>query len=240
MKWASITNVGSRMINEDSVGIIEQDGSICFVVADGLGGHGKGDVASRLAVETFEKEFKNTEQPVEKRIDDAFMNTNQVIIDEQKKDYAQMQMKTTAVALVTHEDSVFWGHIGDSRLYAFTFWGVKERTIDHSVPQMLVLSKEIREKEIRNHPDRNKLLRVLGVAGTAPRFDVSEKKEMKKYKAFLLCTDGFWELILEKEMTACLRKAKSPEEWLAKMETIVRKRGEGIEMDNYSAIGVII
>ena len=186
MDWASITNVGGREVNEDSVGAIEYKDGWCFVVADGLGGHGKGEIASKLAIEIFKNTFDNCDLPLEKRFEEAFLQANKVIVENQKKNYSQKHMKTTAVTLVVEKDTVLWGHIGDSRLYAFSFWGVKERTLDHSVPQMLVMSREIKEKEIRNHPDRNKLLRVLGVDGTTPRFEMSERKEAGKYKAFLL------------------------------------------------------
>ena len=114
------------------------------------------------------------------------------------------------------------------------------RTLDHSVPQMLVLTKEIKEKEIRNHPDRNRLLRVLGVSGDTPRFELSEIQKRKKQQAFLLCTDGFWELILEKEMWQCLKNAKTAQKWLEQMEEIICRRGEGQDMDNFSAIGVLL
>ena len=104
--------------------------------------------------------------------------------------------------------------------------------------QMLVMTREIKEKEIRNHPDRNKLLRVLGTAGLEPRYEIAKSIKVNKHHAFLLCTDGFWDLVLEEEMQQCLKKAKSPEEWLSNMEKILLERGKDKPMDNYSAIGV--
>ena len=239
MDWASITNPGSREVNEDSLGAVQTEDVQCFIVADGLGGHGKGDIASRLAVAAFQEVFQTSEAPLPERMQEAFLKAQTDIVEQQRQEHCLMQMKTTAVALAVSDDALLWGHIGDTRLYAFSHNRVKVRTLDHSVPQMLVFGKKIKENEIRNHPDRNKLLRVLGVSGEIPRFDLSELGKRKKFQAFLLCTDGFWELILEKEMCQCLKEAKTAQQWLEKMEEIVRRRGEGTNMDNFTAIGVI-
>ena len=238
MKYALCTQVGSREINEDSVGVVCKGDSACFVVADGLGGHGMGDIASKIAVDTFTNLFDDDSVPFEEVLPFSFARTQERITLYQKRTGGYFQMKTTACALVVHGDNLFWGHIGDTRLYAFKKRKIKTRTLDHSVPQMLVEAKEIKEKDIRHHPDRNKLLRVLGVAGEAPRYELSKIQKAKKYHAFLLCTDGFWEQIYENEMVKCLTESKSVEEWLTIMKSIVEKRGASTDMDNYSAIAV--
>ncbi len=240
MDWASITYSGTREVNEDSVGMVETPDLACFIVADGLGGHGKGDIASQQAVASFRKIFQESAAPLDERMKQAFEQAQRDILEEQDRTHSRMQMKTTATALAVTGNTVLWGHIGDTRLYAFALNRVMTRTKDHSIPQMLVLTKEIKENEIRNHPDRNKLLRVLGVSGETPRFELSKERGRWRYQAFLLCTDGFWELILEKEMQQCLKAAKSAQDWLDQMVEIVRQRGEGTQMDNFSAIGVLL
>ena len=247
MEWAAITYPGTRPVNEDCTGVADGQQVQCFIVADGLGGHGKGEIASRLAVEAFQKVFQqqeeaflNQELPMEDCMRAAFTQAQEDILAEQLRTHSAMQMKTTVVALAVGEKNVLWGHIGDTRLYGFRFHRVKTVTRDHSIPQMLVDIKEIKRNEIRNHPDRNKLLRVLGVSGDNPRYELSNLKKRRSFQAFLLCTDGFWELILEKEMQQCLKKANSAQQWLELMAEIVRCRGEGREMDNFSAIGVLL
>lgn len=240
MDWATISHPGTREINEDSTGAVETQDVRCFVVADGLGGHGKGDIASKLAVDAFQKVFRESREPLRERMEAAFTQAQTDILEEQIRTHSQLQMKTTVTALAVTEDKLLWGHIGDTRLYAFSHGRMKTRTSDHSIPQMLVLAKEIKENEIRFHPDRNKLLRVLGVSGEVPRFELSKIRKRRKHQAFLLCTDGFWELILEKEMQQCLKTASSAQDWLERMEKIIRGRGEGEEMDNFSAIGVLL
>ena len=113
-----------------------------------------------------------------------------------------------------------------------------QHTLDHSVPQMLVAAGQIKEKQIRNHPDRNRLLRVLGIDWDTPKYQIADAIAREKNQAFLLCSDGFWELIEEKKMQHCLKKAKTPEQWLKLMEEIVLKNGQGKNMDNYSAVAL--
>lgn len=88
-------------------------------------------------------------------------------------------------------NKVQWGHVGDSRLYAFAKNKVKLRTLDHSVPQMLVFAREIKEKQIRNHPDRNRLLRVMGIEWEKPMYELAEQTQLEKYQAFCCAVTAF-------------------------------------------------
>ena len=100
---------------------------------------------------------------------------------------------------------------------------------------------EIDESEIRHHPDRNRLLRAVGMhdqTGILNSVQTIEKNENRHQ--FLLCSDGFWEYIDEKHMEKTLKRAKTPEIWLAKMQKIVQKNGKNNNMDNYTAIAVFL
>ena len=237
LQYAVWTNVGGREINEDAVGVFENGGNRCFVLCDGLGGHGMGDIASSLVVSVFEDQFQKTDDVVN-FLGQAIAASQDILMAEQKARNAQRKMKTTAVAVATDERNAYIGHIGDSRGYVFYKNKVATRTLDHSIPQMLVLTREIKESEIRHHPDRNTLLRVMGVEWNDAMYELMTPIPLKKCQAFLLCSDGFWELIEEKEMCALLKKAKSPQEWLDAMLAVVQSNGEGTNMDNYSAIAV--
>ncbi|MCI6885639.1 MAG: protein phosphatase 2C domain-containing protein [Lachnospiraceae bacterium] len=237
VSYQLLTNPGDRENNEDNVGMYQNGDDFCFVLADGLGGHGKGELASQLAVEEAVKVFA-VNGTGEAQLAESFDAAQSAILENQKQDATAMDMKTTLVVLHVERNQIRWGHIGDSRLYYFQDGKLAQRTLDHSVPQMLVAAGQIREKQIRNHPDRNRLLRVLGVEWDAPRYQIEDPKGRYGHQQFLLCTDGFWELIDEKKMMHCLKKAKTPAEWLALMEAIVCKNGAGKNMDNYSAIAV--
>ena len=237
--YAMLTNQGGRENNEDYVGMKEANGAYCFVLADGLGGHGRGEVASQLVVEEMKALFHNTKN-TENYLQKAFTTSQEKLRKYQKAEHAMNEMKTTAVLLAVTEETIQWGHIGDSRLYFFKGNRIADRTLDHSVPQMLVASGEIKAKDIRNHPDRNRLLRVMGNEWNVPKYELSKTVKNKKKQSFLLCSDGFWELIGEKEMKRLLKSASSVDEWLKEMEKVVLENGKGEEMDNYSAVGVWI
>lgn len=237
LKYSLLTNIGSRDINEDSIGAYEKDGNYCFILCDGLGGHGMGDAASICVRNVFKEDFEKNALSAD-FLKKTFERGQKVLLEEQERLHAGYKMKTTAVAFMSYGRKAYIGHVGDSRLYIFKNNMVNTRTLDHSVPQMLVLSKQLKECEIRNHPDRSILLRVMGVEWEQPMYELMSPIPLRKCQAVLLCSDGFWELIEENEMCELLKKAESPEQWLKEMEAVVRANGMGKNMDNYSAIAV--
>ena len=237
VRYKSISNKGSRTVNEDCVGMYQRGEEYGFFLADGLGGHGKGDTASQLAVKQAILRFEK-DGCKEGTLQKIFENGQSLIMDMQQKEQDLYSMKTTMTALLLGKESARWAHIGDSRIYQFQNGKMMCRTLDHSVPQMLVAIGEIKEDEIRNHPDRNRLLRVMGMEWDAQQYQISEKVPVKDGQAFLLCSDGFWELIDEKRMTKLLKRATCVEEWLDDMTAYVQKKGRGKDMDNYSAVAV--
>jgi len=243
ISYAYLSKIGNRAANEDYVDVYEHDGLFLFALADGLGGHGGGDIASALVVSEVIDVFKLHAADFLSDFESAdgclplcFSEAQESLLQEQK--LRNRDMKSTLVLLNFNDDTARWGHVGDSRLYVFNDGKVLSRTIDHSVPQMLFLTGEISEEDIRFHPDRNRLLRAMGDEREAQQFEISQELALVAGMSFLLCTDGFWELIDEDGMLGKLKRAKSPDSWLAAMEKIVLKNGKGKKMDNYSAVAV--
>jgi len=234
--YAEYSNVGNREINEDSIAAYADQNGGVFLLADGLGGHGRGEVASSAVVSVCMKMYG--ENPEGFLLETAFERGQEFILRQQEEHTELEDMKTTLVALQIKSDTARWGHIGDSRLYHFKKKKLVGHTLDHSVPQMLVNMGEIKEKDIRGHEDRNRLLRVMGSPWGDRSYTVSDVIKINKPMQFLLCSDGYWENIVEDEMVNCLKKASTPREWLDLMTEQVMKNGYGTDMDNNSAVAV--
>lgn len=231
------SNVGGRRENEDMYGVFEaRKKEHCFVVADGLGGHGGGARASKAAVDMIGKNFMSTRPSGTEDLSAWFREANRAVLDLQTP---ACRMKTTLVTLYIRKQLALWAHVGDSRLYHFVDGKIMAQTMDHSVSQMAVIRGEITKDEIRGHEDRNRLLRALGSSQDIC-FDVSGPVNINERKQdFLLCTDGFWEYIYEKEMEEALFHASNAKEWMERMLMYLKKRAKS-ENDNYTAITVRI
>lgn len=242
IEYATVTEIGEKEKNEDAVRVfINQPLSTYgFVLADGLGGHGNGDIASNFVSDCVGAAIENTDSFGGVFLDQCF-DTAQEMLMEEKEIKGLHSIKTTMVMLLITDKIAQWGHVGDSRLYHFRDGKQLSRTIDHSVPQMLAISGQIREKEIRHHPDRSVLLRAMGAEWDTPAYEIAQR-HMRTIKGdtFLLCSDGFWEWIEEKTIIRILKKDLSAYDALSEMTAEVKANGEGKGMDNYSAILVNI
>lgn len=239
--YSTYTSNGSRSINEDAIGVFKKNNKSMFILCDGLGGHGMGDVASKLVVDVFcscvENDPSITDNPIA-GFSKMFHAAQDVLLAEQMSRKAKNKMKTTAVACFQDGKKLYVAHVGDSRAYIFRRNKIYKRTLDHSIPQMLAIAGEISEAEIRNHPERNMLLRVIGVEWEQDMFEVMKPIPERKVQAILLCSDGFWELIDENEMCKTLAMSDSVEDWLERMKAEVKANGMGRNNDNCSAIAI--
>lgn len=235
------TDRGGREYNEDAGFFCIADERGYAVMADGLGGHGGGDLASQTAANILKSCIRDwpAEQTLSgETLEEWIVRVNEAVIGLQTE---QCRMKTTLAFLCVDEraGTACLAHVGDSRIYYFRDGKYEFCTFDHSVSRMAVLAGEISWEEIRFHTDRNKLLRAIGKSKEV-------KAEMKEIQldndsnhSFLLCTDGFWEYVTEEEMEKTLQLAESPAEWIRKMRACLESRtGEG--NDNNSAIAVWI
>ncbi len=240
LDYYMISEKGDREINEDSITCaVLNDDYAAFILADGLGGHGRGDEASSLAVKTAETVYK-AHYKEENVMEQMFEAAQQEVLRVQKEKGARRSMKTTLNILLLTPADIRIGHIGDSRTYYINKGKIICRTHDHSVPQALVDLGDIPEKKIRNHPDRNRLLRVVGEEWTGLSYEIMDPVERKADLSFLLCTDGFWELVDEKVMRKTLKHSHSAEEWARAMQDVVVNCKSEKNKDNYSVIAVRI
>lgn len=240
--FSKYTNVGTREVNEDYLLLRGTENRGFFAVADGLGGHGMGDEASKAACEAAMACMLRQEELGNQMFQDVYDECQAVLLKKQKEMGAAGKMRTTLNLLCIDDLSrmAYWSHVGDSRTYYFKNKQLVHRTFDHSVPQMLVAMGELEESQMRFHEDRNRLLRVLGVEDRPPAFDVENPIQLKGNQQFLLCTDGFWEMITEEQMLLCLEEADNPRYWMENMLELVRRNIGSKKSDNYTAVAVWI
>ena len=222
--------IGGRSKNEDSVTGLHAGSSMCFLVADGLGGHGDGDLASKAAIDTVHAAWNGeiSASEWERLLALAHARIQQM-------QTPQRQMKTTLVGLLMDAERAVWAHVGDSRLYHFLDGRLIFQTQDHSASQIAVMLGEITPEQIRSSKDRATLIKALGQPGAAPAAQIHAQLLEPGMHAFLLCTDGFWEYVLEEEMEQDLQTAHSAKQWLGKMRHRLQARAPA-DHDNNSAI----
>lgn len=215
---ASYSNIGGRACNEDTVKIVfKGNHQVCAVLADGLGGHGGGAQASAAAAETICALWSETPRIA---MEPMVQRAHQAVIRLQNP---SCSMKSTIVVLSLEPGLAEWAHVGDSRLYYFHNKALTFQSRDHSVPQLAVALGDITTDEIRFHPDRNRVLRALGQDSDL-LVETRDQPLLPGHHAFLLCSDGFWEYVLESEMEEDLQNSATPEQWLEKMRERMKKR----------------
>lgn len=200
MKVYAISDVGKvRPINEDSY-YLPQEGEQFCAVADGMGGHNAGEVASAMAVETFAKVMRSAGKASGAALHTAVTRANEAVFEEAGRDPGKSGMGTTFTALSELEGSVHIAHVGDSRAYLIRNGAIMRVTMDHTLVEEMVIQGLITVREARVHPQRNYVTRALG---TRRRVDVDLiQLESRPDDVYLLCTDGLSNHVEEKDMLA--------------------------------------
>ena len=199
---AGETNVGrKRTHNEDNFSILSDFG--LYIVADGMGGHASGEVASKLAIETIKEFFEMTADDPERtwpykmdkakgyeenRLITSIKLANLRIFEHAQRDAKQRGMGTTLVTIFTVENGVYCAHVGDSRVYRIRGRKIQQITEDHSLLNDYIKMKHLTAEEIANFPHKNVIVRALGMKETVKvdtRFDTPQAGD-----TYLLCSDG--------------------------------------------------
>lgn len=235
VQYDTYSDIGSREENEDSLQVIKKifSGKYVFAVADGLGGHGGGKIASGAVTDLIKEKWSGTVSSGEWRSLLQECNTRVQELQTEK-----CKMKTTLAGMMVDNDCYVCAHVGDSRVYHFYNNELVFQTRDHSASQLAVMMGEIQPEEIRFHEARSHVLKAIGQEGTL-KPEIREETLKRGNHAFLMCTDGFWEYITEAEMSQCLSDSADPQIWLEKMREIAKKRMEPGN-DNNTAIVVFL
>ena len=242
LEVATMTRRGGRNHNEDACGHWHSAGHLCGVVADGAGGHGGGDKASKIAVETILGLFAEAPTIASEAMARVILESNRSIIRHRADNREVQNMYSTVVAFAIDLQSGrgLWGHSGDSRLYVFRGGRIATSTRDHSLVQSLVDSGMLAAEEMRSHPQRSELLSALGVEEEDLQIAVPPQAwEALAGDVFLLCTDGLWEYVEDPQLESSLAEADNALAWLHSLEQGVLKGAvRKPRHDNFTALAV--
>ena len=196
-----------RELNEDSGTYIRPDDpelllnkGLLVVVADGMGGHSAGEVASRLAVDVVTRAYYEDGGDPRSALEKAFHEANHEIHQAAEKDASKNGMGTTCTALVLQNGTAISAHVGDSRLYLVREGSIYLMTEDHSAVMEMVKAGLITLEQARHHPEKNVILRAMG---SHPEVEVTTWQEPFPVRAgdrFLLCSDGLYDLVEDEEI----------------------------------------
>ena len=201
-RYAGATHVGmTRSHNEDNLFVLPEEN--LYIVADGMGGHASGEVASQIAVETLANFFIDTgrdreitwpykEDPAtsydENRLSTGIKLANRRVYEMAQSDARYRGMGTTMVTLCSGPTGTFVGHVGDSRCYLLKNGSIEQVTEDHSLLNDYLKVHQLTPEEIANFPHKNVIVRALGMKDTV-QVDV-HRIEPKVGDVYVLCSDG--------------------------------------------------
>lgn len=237
LDFASVCVCGEKQENHDYVGILEEYYCNCFAVSDGKSmAH-----MSELAVKTILADFKEQSEITTATMPRFFEHAQKELETYQLSDAAPGG--AAAAVLLTDGELAVWAHIGDCRIYHLQDQLLYEITPDHSEAYALYEAGSIRYPKIRTDRTRRNLTRLMGLnQHFEPTF--SAPSVVRKNDSFLICTDGFWENIHEKQVEKTLKRARNAQDWLNRMQKIIEKNrscGKYTKtLDDYSAITVCI
>lgn len=226
-----------RKNNEDSFLVLPSQG--LYAVADGMGGHRAGEVASSTALQELEKwapRFVGLEdQALENGLTEAFVQANRVVYESSTTEPENDGMGTTLTVLLVRSKTVVIAHVGDSRAYLWRDEALTSLTTDHSLVGELVRLEQISLEEAEKHPQRHVLMRAVG-ADQEIELDC-RSISLQTGDVFLLCTDGFSNIISNQELA---EEFLEPGSWEVRFEKLRKLTLERGAPDNFTALCCIL
>ena len=233
VELASLTDVGCvRENNEDSYSYWEPEDDASFaalgrlaIVADGMGGHEGGQIASRIAVDLVTETYAASAEPdPQKRLLSAFDNAHRRIQQQARENPALSAMGTTCTAFALVDARLYFVHVGDSRLYLLREGKLRVLTRDHTLIARLLERGLVRLKDVDEHPQKHVLTSALGVADDIEIDFPPEPVPIQSDDVLLICTDGLWGQMNLSEMQH-VTASQSPANACRALVQLAKERG---------------
>lgn len=236
------THIGNvRKNNEDSILVSENkigDFDNLFIVADGMGGHNSGEIASSSAVFFLEDYYKSNsvELDTECTIIDSIFCANQKVFELSQSDNIYDGMGTTVTLCTIIDNKACFGNVGDSRAYIFSDEKLVQITNDHTFVNVMVQTGQMTKEQATVDPNRNMITRAVGVKPTV-RVDYFEK-EVSENNIILLCSDGLTGMVSDEKINDILKNSEL--DIFEKCDLLVVNALENGGLDNVSIILILV
>lgn len=197
------SRLGNRRHNEDSLDTLESEDCLLLVLADGMGGHGGGKLASETLITHVRTLFGRSKKPVSNPhsfLRHIINEAHYAIIDSGYQCTPPLQPRTTCVLALIQQDMLWTAHLGDSRCYLIRNGQVNLRTRDHSIIEELLQLGRITPDQASTHPERNMVTRCVGGELSRAEASLSGPHPLQHEDVILLCSDGLWSGVTEHDL----------------------------------------
>jgi PPM family protein phosphatase len=206
METSYYTNKGKMRNNNEDNYLIKIEPFTVLAVADGMGGHNAGEVASKLAIDNINNYYFDKNYDFIEQINKVFIETNKLILKSGETNVSYKDMGTTLSIGIIYDKILFIGHVGDSRIYLYREGILEQLTTDHSLVNKLIERKKISANDAFNHPQRHILTQALG---TNIELDIETKAiNLNNNDILLFCTDGLSDMLRNEEIKLILNMKK--------------------------------
>ncbi len=203
VEYAEISLQGGREDNQDRVAAAVAEDAALLLVMDGMGGHAQGERAAELARQVMLEAFWQTPQPLVDPL--GFLHitlgkAHEQVVGLGSKLPLEQRPRATCAACLVQENSAWWAHIGDSRVYLVRNGAIALRTRDHSHVELLLQEGLITEAQAQNHPLRNFVECCIGGDPILPEMSLARRLQLRPGDQLLVCSDGFWANLTDEEI----------------------------------------
>jgi len=230
---------GGRLVNQDRMGYLYTRRSLLMMVADGMGGHARGEVAADMTLQTLAAIFQRDARPVladpAAFLEQAIQAAHRDLHRYRAENRLPEAPRTTVVACVVQDGIATWAHVGDSRLYLLRGGKIDQRTFDHSRVHHLLASGLIRPEDVKDHPERNRIYNCIG-AFVTPNVEIANRVALRAGDTLLLCSDGLWGGLSDQDITDAFSRVTVMRAVPELMDKAVAEGG--LEPDNCTAIAM--
>jgi serine/threonine protein phosphatase PrpC len=198
--WAN--RLGNRSSNQDRCLVLPRSNGVLLAVADGMGGHARGDLAAQAAVDSLRRSYLSCPGRIADPrgfLAQAFNHAHLAVVDAGLAHEPPLTPRTTCVACLVQDNHAWWAHLGDSRLYLVRNGAVHCRTRDHTPVEDMLQNGLLSDDALRTHPMRNTVSRCLGGEPALPKTSFGDAL-LEHADTLLLCSDGLWSALDEQRL----------------------------------------